>query len=98
MSKEHWDDEDQQWHWGLIEWESGGIDEVSTKNLKLYRKAIKKELRKRLFTAHERQWLRRGLPACTKCKTGRVRYAGEDFIGSVWINVYECDECEEKFV
>lgn len=35
---------------------------------------------------------------CGKCKTGRIRYIGEEWIGSSWINVYECDTCGNKYI
>lgn len=35
---------------------------------------------------------------CTKCNNGRVRYIGDEFTGKVWISIYECERCKEKFI
>ena len=37
----------QKWHWGLIQWESGGTVEVETHNLHKYAAEIEAELHKR---------------------------------------------------
>lgn len=34
---------------------------------------------------------------CPRC-VGRVKYIGDDIIGSTWISIYECDKCKNKFV
>lgn len=35
---------------------------------------------------------------CPSCKQKGVRYIGDDWIGDVWISVYECKECKKEFV
>ena len=35
---------------------------------------------------------------CPKCKTGRVRYVGDDWTGNTWISVYECKNCKTEFI
>ena len=35
---------------------------------------------------------------CPKCKIGRVSYIGDDWTGSVWISVYECNKCKSEYV
>ena len=35
---------------------------------------------------------------CPKCKQKGVKYIGDDWVGNVWISVYECKKCKTEFV
>lgn len=35
---------------------------------------------------------------CHLCENGYIKYIGEDYTGRVWINIYQCDNCKEKFL
>ena len=52
---------------------------------------------------HESRWwiknfMRKLLPTCGECKIGKVRYAGEDWTGELWLSIYECDYCHKQFI
>lgn len=38
-------------------------------------------------------------PTCRECGGGRLHHIGTDIIGNrhVWIEVYECDNCNKKY-
>lgn len=35
---------------------------------------------------------------CPKCKKGKVKYMGDDWNDSHYINVYECSKCKLEFI
>jgi hypothetical protein len=35
---------------------------------------------------------------CPKCNSGKVHYIYDDFVGSTWVSVYECKNCNSKFI
>jgi hypothetical protein len=35
---------------------------------------------------------------CPKCKKGRVKYIGDDWIGHTWISVYAYNKCKSEFI
>ena len=53
-------------------------------------------------TQQRRWWvknfMRKLLPTCGDCKKGKVRYSGEDWTGTHWKSIYECDHCHKEFV
>ena len=32
-----------------------------------------------------------------KC-SGRIKHIGEDWTGIVWLNIYECNKCGDKYI
>lgn len=45
-----------------------------------------------------KNFMRKLLPTCYKCKIGKIRYSGENWTGKVWLSIYECDYCHEEFI
>ena len=37
-------------------------------------------------------------PQCDQCKVGRVSHSHSEPINTVWMEVYECDNCDNKLV
>lgn len=37
-------------------------------------------------------------PLCCNCKSGRIKHDRTEWTGTIWVDVYECNQCKKEFI